>query len=96
MAAASGSRTGRVGVRGSSSSYPRLTDDCGHWDRRGGEGDHVTPAPVTSRCSERDQESPDTSVRNCIARYGQFVAVFHWLTTRCKSRNVEPGTTYPP
>ena len=43
-----------------------------------------------------DQGSPEMSVRNCIARYGQPVSVFHWLTTRCNWRSVEPGSTYPP
>ena len=29
--------------------------------------------------------------RKCIARYGQFSFVCHWLTTRCISWGVEPG-----
>src|SRR5262249_41487518 len=27
---------------------------------------------------------------NCMARYGQLVVVFHWLTIRCRSLSVEP------
>ena len=29
---------------------------------------------------------------NCMAWYGQLVVVFHWLTIRCRSARVEPGT----
>ncbi len=39
-----------------------------------------------------DPASALTSVRNCIAWYGQLVAVFHWLTIRLSSASVEPGT----
>jgi hypothetical protein len=61
---------------------PTSTTANGQTARLGRHGRHLCCLVVQSA----------TFAWNCMARYGQLVVVFHWLTTRCRSSSVEPGT----